>query len=279
MTAATVGEVVFSPGSAKLRAVLNSQISRVPVHLRRALGYVGRLGFGRQGALAAARRAFPARVHTPLYRVVALLVGSLLIGTAVGLLRQADLGLSPFDVLVSGLQPRVGLSFGQTVWLISGVLFAVAAILGQRPSGWGIAHVVANGLAIDAVAGIVNQPSALAARVGFVAAAIVVLSAGISVVVHSGAAGGSFELLMAAGEGRGVPRARVRTCLEVGVFALGLALGGSFGPATIALALTIGPLLGVTAQALDDHAKGRTLRQVDAHPQARHPSAMAGARR
>lgn len=253
-------------------------IRRANAPARRALGYIGRLGFGRQGALAAARRAFPAKALTPLHRVASLLTGSLLIGTAVGLLRQADLGLSPFDLLVSGLQPRFGLSFGQTVWLISGIMFLIAALLGQRPTRWGFAHVFANGIAIDAVAGVVNEPVSLIARIGFVAAAIVVLAAGISVVVHSGSTGGSFELLMAAGEARGVDRSTVRTSLEVGVLTLGLALGGSFGPATIAIALTIGPLLGVTAQALEDHAKGRTMRQVDANPQARHPSAMAGSR-
>ena len=65
---------------------------------------------------------------------VSLFVGSTLIGTGVALLTRARLGLSPYDVLASGLTPRVGLSFGQTVWLVSAVLFLVCALLGQRPS-------------------------------------------------------------------------------------------------------------------------------------------------
>ena len=247
--------------------------------MRRAALNVGRLGFGRQGALAATRRAFPARAHTPLYKAVSLAVGSLLIGTGVALLTQARLGLSPYDVLVSGLQPRLGLSFGQTVWLVSAVLFAVAALLGQRPSRWGIAYVLANGLAIDAVAGWVNTPGSLPGRVLFVAAAIISLAAGISVVVHSGSTGGAFELLMRAGEVRGRDRGIVRTSLEVGVLVAGLALGGSFGPATIVLALTIGPLLGIAGEALEDHSRGRVMRQVDADPESRHPSAAAASRR
>jgi len=204
---------------------------------------------------------------------LSLIIGSLFIGTGVALLTQANLGLSPYDVLASGLQPRLGLSFGQTVWSISAVLFVVAALLGQRPSRWGIAYVLSIGFAIDAVSGSINSPESLAGRVSFVVAALVTVAAGISLVVHSGSTGGSFELLMKAGEERGMDRRVVRTSLEVGVLALGIAMGGSFGPATILIALGIGPVLGVMGQALDDHSHGRMQRLLLDSPESRHPSA------
>ena len=90
-----------------------------------------------------------------------------MIGAGVAMLSQARLGLSPYDVLVSGLQPRLGLSFGQTVWAVSGLFFLIAILLGQRPSRWGIAYVLATGVANDAVAGLIGRPEALIARVGF----------------------------------------------------------------------------------------------------------------
>jgi uncharacterized membrane protein YczE len=139
--------------------------------------------------------------------------------------------------------------------------------------------VFANGIAIDAVAGLIGQPEALVARVGFVAIALLALAAGISLVVHSGSTGGAFELLMRAGEERGHDRRTVRTSLEVGVLVVGVVLGGSLGPATFAIALGIGPLLGVVGQALEDHAMGRAMRQIERSPQQRHPSAMAVAAR
>jgi len=241
---------------------------------RPAVGLIGRLGFGRSAALVAARRVFPSRAHTPARRVVSLLVGSLLIGIGVSLLNQANLGLTPYDVLVSGLQPRLGITFGQTVWVISAVLFTAAGLFRQFPSRWGIAYVFAVGMAIDAVAGYINAPEALLARWMFVGMAITALCAGISLVVHSGCTGGSFELLTRAGEVRGLDRRSVRTALEVGVLVLGIALRGTFGPATIVVALGIGPLLGVTSQALADHSRGRLVRQLDAAPRERHPSAV-----
>lgn len=240
-----------------------------------ALKFIGRLGFGRQAALVAARRLFPARAHTPARRLASLIVGSLLIGTAVALLTQAKLGMSPYDVFVDGLAPRTGLSFGQTVWLISAGFFLIAALLGQRPSRWGIAYVLANGFAIDLVAGWVNSPDSLLARVTFVAAALVFLSAGISLVVHSGSTGGSFELLTRAGEVRGFDRRKVRTFLEVAVLTTGILLGGSVGPATVVVALAIGPLLNLTSQALEDHALGRSVRRLNDNPALGHPSAVA----
>lgn len=243
--------------------------------IARAGALVGRLGFGRQAALAAARRRFPARAATPARRTASLFMGSLFIGVGVTLLTRADLGLTPYDVLVSGLQPRLGLSFGQTVWVVAAVLFAIAALLRQFPSRWGIAYTFANGVWIDAVSDFINTPESLFARVLFVALALMSLSSGIALVVHSGSTGGAFELIMRAAELRGFNRIRIRTGLEVAVFSLGVVLGGRFGPATIAVALLIGPMLGMTLQALADHSQGRVLRQLETSPERRHPSAAA----
>ena len=259
--------------STTLSRLARGSAFRISTSARSTLRFVGRLGFGRQGALAATRRAFPARAVTPLRRTISLVVGALLIGTGVALLTQANLGFSPYDVLVSGLMPRVGLTFGQTVWLISAVLFAIAALLGQWPSRWGLAYVLSIGFAVDAVAGSINSPASMLGRWTFVIAALLTISAGISLVVHSGSTGGSFELLMRAGEVRGMDRRVVRTSLEVGVLVLGIALGGSFGPATVLIAVGIGPVLGLMGQALEDHSYGRTQRLVQASPESRHPSA------
>lgn len=222
---------------------------------------VGRLGISRMSGLATASRLYPQRARTPLRQAVSLLLGSSLIGVGVNLLIKADLGLSPYDVLVSGLGRFLPLSFGQIVWLVSAVLFGIAALLGQRPSRWGIGYVLANGVAIDLASGLINAPNTLVGRVVFVVAAVGILASGISLVVHSGTTGGAFELLMRAGELRGLTRSHVRTGLEIGVLVLGLVLGGRAGFATVLIAVSMGPLLNVTSQALADHADGRRSRR------------------
>lgn len=228
--------------------------------VRAAISTIGRSGFSRHGVLAVSQRLYPHSARTPVRRMISLLLGSSMIGIGVALLKQADLGMSPYDVMVSGLQPRLGITFGQTVWLTSAVLFSVAMVLGQRPSKWGIAYVLLNGVAIDAASGLINAPGGLVGRVIFVFGSVAVISAGISLVVHSGSTGGAFELLMRAGEERGLPRVRTRVSLELGALLFGLTLGGKFGFATVVVALSIGPVLSVMGQALSDHAAGREAR-------------------
>lgn len=228
---------------------------------KKTLRGVGRFGIGRQGGLVAARRIVPRRAHSTLRKSLALLVGSTLIGTSVAFLAQADLGLSPYDVLVDAIEPRWALSFGQTAIAISSVFFTIAWILGRRAKLWGVAYVVACGLATDAVAGILNRPETLMVRWIYVGCSIVILAIGIALVVHSSSTGGSFELLTMAGIDRGLSRATARTILEISVLTAGIALGGRFGPGTVVVALLTGPTISIVGQILVDHERGRALRK------------------
>jgi len=194
-------------------------------------------------------------------RVIALAIGSALIGAAVGFLVQADLGLAPYDVFSSAIGLRFDISLGQAGWIVAGVLFVVSSLLGHRPSIWGIGYILANGFAIDATGWLLNAPATTTARVLFVLVGIVTMAAGVNVVLYSGTTGGPFELLMAAGETRGVSRMVVRYALDVIVLALGIALGGDFGIATIVYAALMGVVLQVLRQAFDDYDLGRQLRQ------------------
>lgn len=233
------------------------QISRSTQTLLNTLALIG---LSRQAAIPVARRASQSRAGSVARKAMSLMLGSSLIGVAVALLVNARLGMPPYDVLSSAIQLHTGLSLGQASWLISGVLFTSAALLGRFPSVWGLAFVFCNGLAIDAAISLINEPQTLTLRWIFVVAATALVSIAISVVVYSGTTGGSFELLMLAGEDRGVSRMKVRYALDFGVFGLGLALGGEFGPATVVHALTIGLLLRTISQILLDYETGRNSR-------------------
>jgi uncharacterized membrane protein YczE len=173
---------------------------------------------------------------------------------------RADLGLTPYDVMSSALSQRLGLSLGQAGWAMAAGLFAVAAAFKHRPSPWGVGYILANGFAIDAAGGLLTRPETFAGRWTFVAAAVVLLAAGVGLVVYSGTTGGPFELLTLAGEDRGISRTTMRYSLDVGVFAVGVMLGGSFGPATVVFALSFGFVLRMISQALVDHGQGRQAR-------------------
>lgn len=189
-----------------------------------------------------------------------LAVGCLLIGVAVALLVESRLGLAPYDVFSAGVASSIGLSLGQAGWVIAAVLFAVAALLGHHPRGWSIAYVIGNGIAIDATVGLLATPASVAGRVAFLVAGIVVMALGINFVVHAGVTGGPFELLMAAGEDRGIDRTATRYGLDLSVLALGIAIGGPIGIGTFVYAGSMAVVLGVIRQVLLDHRNGRRAR-------------------
>lgn len=218
------------------------------------------LTISRHGAIAAAQRVTDSRVASPVRLLVMMLVGSSFIGIGVSAFRAADLGLPPFDVLLSAIDQHTALSHGQAAWAVSGTLLLVAASLGQRARVTTVVFVLANGLAVDAAAQLLNPPDAWGLRIAMLGGGIASIAVGINLVVHSGLTGGSFELLMRAGQQRGVSPERVRLGLEVAVLATGIALGGSFGAGTVIFAAVIARVMTVVAQAMRDHRAGRHAR-------------------
>lgn len=186
-----------------------------------------------------------------------------MIGSSITLMVAAGLGLPPYDVLSSGLGDVFGITLGQAGWLLAGTLFAAAMALGQRPGPWSVAYILANGLVIDATAGLVNQPATLVGQVGFLGAAIALMAGGVNLVLFSGTTGGPFELLMTAGEQRGLSRVTTRSALDVGVLATGIALGGAFGIGTVVHAALMGLVLQAVGQVFADHQAGRSQRLAE----------------
>lgn len=225
---------------------------------------LSRVGMSRHSALSVARGISTTRTRSVGRQAAALVIGSALIGLAVSLLVEAQLGLAPYDVLSSGLSERLDLSLGQASWTIAAALLLAATLLRRPPSGWGLAYVFLNGVAIDAASGLLQRPSSIAVRLVFVFAGIVVMAAGINVVVHSGTTGGPFELLMAAGEDRGVARITVRYILDIGVLVGGILLGGTFGPASILYGLLMGLTLVALSEAIEDYRFGKANRRTAA---------------
>ena len=220
----------------------------------------------RQGAVATGRRAAGTKAASPARTAIALIAGSTLIGLGVTFFVRARLGLPPYDVLLSAVAAGWDITHGQAAWAISGLLLVVASILGRRPSRWSLAMVFTNGAAVDFFAHLIVGPEGLAARWSFAVLGFLSIVSGVALVVHSGATGGPFELLMGAGEDRGLSPIATRTTLEVGVVAAGVLGGGIFGPATLLFALSTGVALRVILQALTDHRSGRESRLVPDAP-------------
>jgi uncharacterized membrane protein YczE len=177
-------------------------------------------------------------------RLLQLYAGLALYGTSMALLVRAGLGVMPWDVLHQGLAPHLGWSLG-TVTEVVGLLVLLAWIpLRQRPGLGTISNVVVIGIAVDVALAALPEVHRLPVRVALVVAGIalnaVATAAYIGVQLGPGPRDGLMTGLV---RRTGMSVRRVRTSLEVLVVAVGFALGGTLGPATVAYALLIGPLV------------------------------------
>lgn len=238
------------------------------------------LSFSRHSVLNTGTVSAFRELRTPTHNfgtiVASLLIGCALIGIAVNMMVVAELGLAPYDVFSSGISNMTGLSLGQAGWLVAAVLFATAALLGQRPTLWGAAYVLANGIAIDLTAGLINAPTSYAGRVVLITAAVVVMAFGINFVLHAGVTGGAFELLMRAGAERGIDPIKIRYGLDIGILLAGIAIGGTLGIATVIYAATMGLVFAQMRIVLEDHRAGRSARL---QPSAEEAAVLVGASR
>ena len=232
------------------------------IRSRRAVVRVIQLGgISRHGVIASARWVrHAAPKPSRAIRVAWVIPSAALIGLGVALILAAELGVPPYDVLLSAIAERTALTHGQASWAISVVLMSTATLLGVRPKLVGLVYVFTVGLAIDVGRQVIADPDALQLRIGMAALGLALLASGIAIIVHTQATGGAMELLMQAGARRGLRPVRVRTALEFSIFGIGLALGGAFGPVTVITAVVLGPSIAAALQALADHRAGRDLR-------------------
>ena len=179
-------------------------------------------------------------------RLTQLYAGLVLFGVSMALLVEGGLGVMPWDVLHQGLSRRTGLSLG-TMTVIVGILVLLCWIpLRERPGLGTVSNVLVIGVAVDATLALLLTPTALWARVAFVVAGIVLNAVSTAMYIGARFGPGPRDGLMTGlvrrtGGSVGV----VKTSIEVGVVISGWLLGGTVGLATVAFALTVGPLVHV----------------------------------
>jgi uncharacterized membrane protein YczE len=175
-------------------------------------------------------------------RLPPLLLGIVAIGVAIALSIEADLGVGPWDVLHQGLAETTGLSFGTVVVLV-GLLVLVAWIPLRQRLGLGtVVNTLTIGFVADVSLHVLPSTDALALRVPLLALAIAVFGAGGGLYIGAGLGPGPRDGLMTAIAARGHRLWAVRTALEMSALVAGAVLGGTVGPGTVVIALSIGPL-------------------------------------
>ncbi len=177
-----------------------------------------------------------------------LLIGLFLFGLSISLLITANLGSMPWDVLHQGLARLLPLSIG-TIMIFTGLAVLVLWLPMRETPGIGtLANAVLIGIFTDVWLAILPDPASLqgglAWQVAYVVAGIVLNGYATALYIGSQFGRGPRDGLMT-GMARVTGRSirLVRTGIEVAVVSVGWLLGGVLGWATLAFALTIGPLV------------------------------------
>ncbi len=184
----------------------------------------------------------------PVARLVALFAGLAIFAAGIVALVQSGLGAPPWDVLHLGIAAHSPLSLGVSVIVVGLAVLVVAWLMGL-PQGFGtVANAIVIGLTVDAllrwrwVQDLIGLP--LAGRAGLVVVGIALFGVGSAFYIGAGFGAGPRDSLMLGLSLRtGWRIGLVRAVLEVSVLVIGLALGGTAGVGTLAMALSVGPVV------------------------------------
>jgi uncharacterized membrane protein YczE len=180
-------------------------------------------------------------------RVPQLVIGLFLYGIGLALMVRAGLGVAPWDVLSQGISLRTGIPFGLVTNLIGlGVLLLWIPIR-QRPGLGTVLNVLLLGTSAQVGLGLLPDQTELAARILYFVGGLLLVALATGMYIGARFGPGPRDGLMTGIHARwGWPVWIVRTVIEVVVLTIGWLLGGNVGVGTLAFALLIGPLVGLT---------------------------------
>jgi uncharacterized membrane protein YczE len=180
-------------------------------------------------------------------RITQLLGGLFLYGIGLALMVRAGIGVAPWDVLSQGISLRTGLPFGLVTNIVGALVLLLWIPIRVRVGFGTVANVLLIGTCAQLGLNVIPQQTVpwLQGLVFAGGLALVAVATGLYIGARLGP-GPRDGLMTGLHRRTGWPIWIVRTSIEVIVLAVGWALGGQFGIGTIAFALLIGPMVGVT---------------------------------
>lgn len=176
-------------------------------------------------------------------RLGTLAVGLVLVGTGVALMIRGEIGVAPYDVLITGIAEISGMPIGAAAMLLPLIFTGLGWSLGRRPGPGTVLAVLLVGPILALALGALPSTELMAPRVALFAVGFLAVALGITAVVIAEIGPGPAEIVMLAIHDKGYPLAPVRTGIELTCVALGWAIGGQIGVGTVVVALLIGPIL------------------------------------
>ena len=180
-------------------------------------------------------------------RIAQLLVGLFLYGIAIAMMVRAGIGVAPWDVLTQGLAKQTGLTFGVLTVIVGAVVLLLWIPIRQKPGVGTVLNVLLIGPAADVGLAFIPQQTQPVLQGLLFAGGLALLAIATGLYIGARLGPGPRDGLMTGIHHRfGWKLWIVRTGIEVTVLAIGWLLGGQVGVGTVAFALLVGPLVGLT---------------------------------
>jgi uncharacterized membrane protein YczE len=179
--------------------------------------------------------------------VAQLLSGLFFYGFGIALMVQAGVGVAPWDVLGQGIALQTGIPFGLVTNLIGVVVLLLWIPIRQKPGIGTVLNVLLVGPSAQVGLWIIPRPDDPFSRILLFAGGLALVAIATGLYIGAGYGPGPRDGLMTGIHRRWGWRIWiVRTAIEVTVLTIGWILGGNVGLGTLAFALLIGPMVGVT---------------------------------
>ena len=180
-------------------------------------------------------------------RITQLLVGLVTYGVAISMMVRGAVGVPPWDVLTQGLMLHTGLPFGLLTNIIGALVLLLWIPIRQKPGIGTIANVLLVGPSIELGLAIFPVVTELWQQVLLFAGGLALLSIASGLYIGARFGPGPRDGLMTGIHNRwGFKIWWVRSVIEITVLGVGWMLGGNVGIGTLAFALLVGPMVGVT---------------------------------
>lgn len=180
-------------------------------------------------------------------RLTQLVLGLVLYGAGLALMVRGAIGVPPWDVLSQGLVNHFGLSFGLWTNIIGAVVLLAWIPLRQMPGVGTVLNVIMVGPSAQVVLWLLPEQESLWVRIPLFVLGLLAVAVASGLYIGANLGPGPRDGLMTGLHRRTGARIWVvRTAIEIVVLAIGWILGGNVGIGTLAFALLIGPMIGVT---------------------------------
>jgi uncharacterized membrane protein YczE len=180
-------------------------------------------------------------------RIGQLVVGLFLYGIGLALMVRAGIGVAPWDVLSQGIAHLTGLPFGLVTNVLGALVLLLWIPIRVRVGVGTVANVLLLGTSAQLGLSVIPQQTVPGIQALVFAGGLSLVAVATGLYIGARLGPGPRDGLMTGLHRRtGWPIWIVRTGIEVVVLLVGVLLGGQFGIGTVAFALLIGPMVGVT---------------------------------